>query len=331
MKIDIFAHIMPEKYKDAVLGLGTASAHLKKTIIDSTPMIHDLDMRFRLMDRYEGLTQVLTLTSPPLEELADPQKSVDLARLANDEISDLVGKYPDRFVAGVAAVPMNDMDSAMGEIDRAIKDLNLKGIQIFTPVCDKPLDLPEFEPLFKKMAHYDLPIWLHPTRGENYADYRTEQGSMYSISGIFGWPYETTVAMTRLVFSGVFERYPNLKIITHHCGAMVPFFSQRIVAMYEKMEQIRGRDPRITKPPIEYFRKFYNDTALYGNAVGLMCGYDFFGEDRILFGTDMPLGDCEGGGLNTGRTIEAIEQMDITLEARQMIFESNARHLLGLS
>jgi len=328
MKIDIFTHIMPKRYKDAVLRLGTLSASDMNSVI-GTPMVYDLDERFRFMDLYEGLSQVLTVASPPLEKIAGPPESIDLARRANDELAELVASHPERFAAGVAALPLSDTDAALEETDRAIRELKLKGIQLFTPVCDRPLDLPEFEPLFKKMAAYDLPIWLHPTRGDDYPDYRSEQRSMHGINGIFGWPYETTVAMTRLVFSGLFERYPNLKIITHHCGAMVPFFADRFDAMNRKMEQNRGRDPRITRPAVEYFKKFYNDTALYGGSAALACGYAFFGPERLLFGTDMPLGDSRRGWLNTGRTIEAIEGMAIPPDEKVMIFETNARRLLG--
>jgi predicted TIM-barrel fold metal-dependent hydrolase len=331
MKIDIFPHIMPVKYKDALVRLWTASSEIKKTIIESTPMIYDLDLRFRMMDQHEGLKQVLTLASPALEEVADSEKSVDLARLANDEMAELVTKHPDRFVTAVAALPMNNMDAALKEIDRAISDLKLRGVQVFTPINDRPLDSPDFHSLFEQMSHHGLPIWLHPARTENYADYRTEERSRYGVNAVFGWPYETTVAMTRLVFSGMLEKYPDLKIITHHCGGMVPYFDQRIVALYEKMEAVRGRDPKMSKNPIDYFKKFYNDTALYGSTSGLMCGYAFFGADHLLFGTDMPLGDRTGGQLNTGKTIASIEQMNITQEEKKMIFEDNARRLLGLT
>lgn len=190
--------------------------------------MNDMNHRFRIMDKFEGLKQVITLGVPAIEDIADPKNAVDLARIANDEMAQLVNKHPDRFVAAAACLPMNNMDAALKEADRAINDLGFKGVQTGTPINNKPLDSGEFMPLFEKMAQYDLPIWIHPGRPVTYADYKTEEVSKYMIFLLFGWPYETTVAMTRLVFSGVLERYPNLKFITHHCGAMVPYLHQRL-------------------------------------------------------------------------------------------------------
>jgi len=183
------------------------------------------------MDNHEGLRQVLTITAPPLEIVARPRDAVELAKLGNDELAELVAKYPDRFAAGVACLPMNDIDAALKEAERAIEALNMKGVQIYTPCNGKALDSREFLPLYEMMAKYDLPIWLHPTRGRDTPDYQGESHSKYWIFHSIGWPYETTAAMVRLVSSGILERYPSLKIITHHCGGMVPYFGQRIAAM----------------------------------------------------------------------------------------------------
>ncbi len=202
---------------------------------------------------------------------------------------------------------------------------------LYTPIKDKPLDSPEFWPLYEKMSQYNLPIWIHPTRNITYADYKTEEKSMYGIFLVLGWPYETAVAMTRLVFSGVLEKYPNLKIITHHSGSMIPFFEQRIIGAYDMFE-MRQKDKSkqgLTKAPIEYFKMFYNDTALYGSTPGLMCAYAFFGADRLLFGTDLPY-DSQLGDRLTRETINSVEQMDIPDFEKKKIFEDNARELLRL-
>jgi aminocarboxymuconate-semialdehyde decarboxylase len=246
-------------------------------------------------------------------------------------MAELVLKYPDRFPAAVACLPMNDIDAALDEVDRAIKDLNFKGIQIYTPTADKPLDSPEFMPFYAKMSEYNLPIWMHPMRTPEYADYRTESQSKYGIYLLLGWPYETAVAMMRLVLSGVLEKYPNLKIITHHCGSMVPFFEQRLAGSMGRTNLRTGWDSqkKFSKEPIDYFKMFYNDTALCGSTPGLMCGYAFFGADHMLFGTDMPY-DTEMGERNTRLTIKSIEQMDIPDSEKKKIFAGNARKLLRL-
>lgn len=328
MPIDVFCHIMPQKYKAALYRHSAKDFYLKDSI-DATPTLYDLDQRFRIMDKYEGLSQVLSLASPAVEEVAGAKKAVELSQLANDEMAELVRKYPDRFVAAVACLPMNDIEAALRETDRAIRDLKLRGVQIHTPVNDKPLDLPEFFPLYEKMADYDLPIWIHPLRTINYPDYRTEDKSLHRIFCVFGWPIETTTAMTRLVFAGVLERYPHLKFITHHCGGMVPYFEQRIVGHHDLME-VRGQQRQLPKPPIEYFKMFFNDTAVYGSTPALMCGYAFFGPDHLLFGTDMPY-DSELGDRYTRETIKAIERMDIPDADKKKIFVENAKLLLHLA
>jgi len=234
-------------------------------------------------------------------------------------------------MAAVAALPLNDMEAALKELDRAITDLRFRGIQLNTPINGKPLDSAEFLPLYEKMSQYNLPIWIHPVREADHADYRTEKRSKYMIFHIFGWPYETAAAMTRLVFSGILEKYPNLKIITHHCGSMIPYLEQRIIGAYDHAEILRGAKYKqgLTKPPIDYFKIFYNDTAIYGSTAGLMCAYAFCGADHLVFATDFPY-DSQFGERYIRQTIESVEQMNISDLEKKKIFEGNARRLLHL-
>jgi predicted TIM-barrel fold metal-dependent hydrolase len=329
LKIDAYSHIAPPKYREFLQNVAPQECAYK---LDPIPPLYDLDHRFRVMDKYEGLVQVIAPAWPSVEEVAAPEKALDMAKLLNDEIAKLVLKYPDRFVAAVACLPMNNMDAALKEADRAINDLRFRGVLIYTPVNDKPLDSPEFTPLYDKMSQYNLPILIHPMRASNYPDYRTESASKYRVYSTFGWPYETTVAMTRIVFSGILEKYPNLKFVTHHCGGMVPYFEERIRQFYEVGEMRRGEKymQGLTKAPIDYYRMFYNDTAIYGSTPALMCAHAFFGADHLLFGADMPLGDTELGSRNYRQTINAIEQMDISDEDRMKIYEENARKLYRL-
>lgn len=330
MKIDVFNHVIPQKYKEA-LYKAIPEGSPSQMLIESVPTLFDMDHRFRIMDKFEDLRQVITLGLPPIEGIADPKTAADLTRIANDEMAELVLKHPDRFVAAAACLPMNNMDAALKEADRAINELNFKGVQINTPINDKPLDLPEFLPLYEKMSQHNLPIWIHPVRTPDYADYRTEEMSQYMISAVLGWPYETSVMMTRLVLSGVLEKYPNLKIITHHCGAMIPYLEQRIECSYDMYQMLFGEDAlaHLSKTPLEYFKMFYYDTAINGSPPGLMCGHAFCGTDHMLFGTDLPF-DNELGERFTRQTIEAIEQMAIDDSQKKKIFENNVRRLLNL-
>lgn len=333
MKIDIFTHIIPAKYKEALYQKTDQRFYGEKwdKVINGTPGLTDLDNRLRILERYDGLSQVLTIASPPLEESASPENAIYLAKLANDEMAELTVKYPEKFIAAVACLPVNDMDAALIETDRAIRDLKFKGVQLYTPANGKALDSPEFLPLYEKMSEYDLPIWIHPARGRRVADYPTEDHSRYFTYQMFGWPYETTTAMVRLVFSGVMDKYPGIKFITHHCGAMIPYFSERIVIGQDYAEvKLKAKwKEAISKPPIEYFRMFYADTAINGNTAALACGYSFFGPEQIVFATDFPYDD-ENGARFTREVIRSVDSMDISPEHRDMIYQGNAKRLLHL-
>ena len=149
-------------------------------------------------------------------------------------MAELCAQHPKRFPAFVAAVSLDDVDAALQEAERAITTLGARGIQIFTNIAGHPLDEPRFAPVFAAMAAHDLPIWLHPARTAAMRDYAAEEKSRFEMWWCFGWPYETSVAMARLVFSGVFDRHPGLKIVTHHLGGgMIPFFDGRIGAGME--------------------------------------------------------------------------------------------------
>src|SRR3989449_10613249 len=250
-KIDVFPHILPRRYFERMLAVAPPGMALQKRM-SGIPVLVDVDLRFRIMDRYEGYVQVLTLANPPIEVVGGPDISPDLARLANDERAALVERHPDRFPAVVASLPMNNPEAALREIDRALDTLGATGVQMFSNVAGRPLDRPEYRPLFACMAARDLPIWLHPARPATVADYAGEARSKYDLWWAFGWPYETSVAMRRLVFSGLFDRHPELKIITHHMGAVIPFRAGRVGG---RVEQLATRsddaDDRAALGPLE--------------------------------------------------------------------------------
>jgi predicted TIM-barrel fold metal-dependent hydrolase len=328
MKIDVFPHIVPPKFKEA-LYKKLPAGFFGKGWIEAMPSLSDLDARFRVMDKFEDVVQVLTLGNPPVEKVVNTKDAIELSEIANDEMAELVNKYPDRFVAAVACVPMNDVDAALKEIDRAIKDLRFRGIQLHNPIGDKPMDAPEFWPIYEKMEQYNLPIWVHSQRDMNAPDYKGEDQSKYFAWSLFGWPYETSLYMTRLIFGGVFTKYPNLKVITHHAGGMVPYFSSRISGFYDANEMLMNFQYDLDGSPLDYFRLFYADTAIYDNTPALMCCYDFFGAEHMLFGTDMPY-DSQFGLRQTREVIDSIDKMTISAEEKKLIYEDNARKLLRL-
>ncbi len=334
MKIDVFPHILPRPYFDRMVAVAPPQLHMQKRM-RGIPVLVDLEQRLRIMDRYEGYAQVLTLASPPIEVLGGPDVTPDLACLANDSMAEIVGRLPERFPGFVASLPMNNPDAAVGEIDRAIGQLHATGVQIFSNVNGRALDGPEYEPIFARMAHHRLPIWLHPTRTPGFADYAGEKRSKYDLWWAFGWPYETTIAMGRLVFGGLFDRHPDLAVITHHLGAMLPYFEMRAAGGLDQLGT-RSDDPedaaalaRLRRRPYDYFKMFYGDTAVFGSAPALEFGLAFFGADRVLFGTDMPFDPEQGPGFIRD-TIRALDRVRASAEDKAKIYDGNARRLLKL-
>lgn len=330
----MFSHIMPEPYLRRAAELNPQAADMDK-LVRTPGALSNLDVRFRAMDEFGEYVQAISLVSPPVDDYGSPEHATELARLANDNMAELVRRYPDRFIGFAASVPMIDPEGMLVEARRAVKELGALGVQVFTNVLGRPLDKAEFVPLFDLMAELDRPIWIHPTRGADFSDYKAEEKSQYEIWWAFGWPYETSTAMAHLVFSGLFDRHPELKIITHHFGGIIPYLEGKVGAGWDYLgtrtteEDYGAVLKSLKKRPIDYFRMFYADTAVFGARAATVCGLDFFGIDHTLFGTDAPFGP-QGKWGYTRWAIEIIDGLDITPEARRAIYEGNARRLLKL-
>ncbi|HUQ26776.1 MAG TPA: amidohydrolase family protein [Burkholderiales bacterium] len=339
LKLDIFPHIFPQAFFERMKGIAEKNpalgSQLKRWL--HIPVLWDLDKRIQMMKRFPEYKQILTLSLPAIEFLGTPEETPALARLANDGMFEIVQEHNDLFPAFVASLPLNNVEASLREMERAIVKLGAKGIQIFTNMNGRPMDDPEFFPIFEKMANqYQLPIWVHPTRTAKFADYPTvEQKSKYEMWWLFGWPYETSVFMGRMVFSGMFDKLPNLKIITHHLGAMVPFLSHRVGYGMDQFgartsdEDYEGLRKRMKKRPVDYFKMFYNDTSINGWASGIRTGLDFFGSKRVLFGTDCPF-DPQGGPLFIKETIKAIDSLKLPKDDLRRVYFGNAMGMLKL-
>lgn len=339
--IDAFCHILTPKYeetrwaragsKDFAAG---SPAHLQYLRTGRKAPNYEgltsLDARFKMMDEFEDYRQIISLAGPPPEHIA-PNASVELAMIANDELAELVAKYPARFAGAAGAVPMNEPDRACREIERATGELGLCGVQVYTNVNGRPLDAPEFRPVFKTLAERHVPILLHPARGRTHADYAAEGESKYLIWQVFGWPYESTAATMRLVFSGIMQDYPGLKILVHHTAAMIPFFHGRMKSMFDmfnddlKLES----EGRLTTPAIEYFRRFYGDIGAF-SAGAVNVARDFLGADHLLFGSDAPF-DATGGRSSIRESIAAVKNSSCTEAEKANIFTANVVRFFNLT
>ncbi|MBI1790184.1 MAG: amidohydrolase family protein [Acidobacteria bacterium] len=333
VKIDIFNHILPQRFFAEFLKVAPGLKDMGKRS-RNLPVMVDLDARFRMMDEFGEYRQVISLASPPIESFAGPETSPLLASMANDGMAELVDRYPARFPGFAAALPMNNPSAAERELERAATQLGALGVQLYSNAAGKPLDAPEFLPLFDELARRDLAIWLHPARGGDFPDYRAEDRSKYEIWWTFGWPYETSVAMARIVFSGLFDRHPNLKIIAHHLGAMVPYFEGRVGYGWDQLG-LRSSDEdyaallrSMKRRPLDYFKLFHADTALFGAREATRCGLAFFGVDQVLFASDTPFEPSPG--LYIRETIRVLESLDLTNEEKDRIYRGNAQRLLKL-
>jgi len=329
LKIDVFPHIFTPRVFDRLRDI--RPTFVNSSNVQTRPSLWNVDERFRMMDRFDGYVQVLTLSQPPIELLAEGQPAADLAMLANDEMAELCRRHPDRFLGFAASLYMDDVDAAIREMDRAVRQLGALGVQVFSNVKGHPLDEPRFEPFYARLAELNKILWLHPIRTIDHPDYPTETQSKYGLFFKLGWPYETSVAISRLIFSGVMDRYPGLRAITHHAGGIIPHLSGRIALQHENAEQRAGLgvpDEYDTEHTLALYRRFYGDAVFSGAHAPLECAIDFYGADHIVFGTDFPYGE-EGGAVFIRETIAAIEELSDPA-ARQAIFETNARKLLNL-
>ena len=326
--VDIYCHIFPDAFFQEMNRiaprLGNIGARLR-----GVKKLFDLDERFREMDRFGDYREIISLPNPPIEDLATGPVGLELARIGNDAMADLCARHPQRFPSFVAAVSMTDVEGSVNEARRAVKDLGAAGIQIFTNIAGKPLDDGAFEPIFATMAELDQPIWLHPARTADMSDYAAEKKSRFEMWWCFGWPYETSVAMVRMVFNGLLDRYPKLKIVTHHLGGMIPYYDGRIgPGMQVLGSRTSDEDyskvlPSLKRPHLDYLHDFYGDTALFGGGIhAVRCGLEFFGSDHVVFATDTPLGPI-------APTVEVIKRLEIPESDRRKIFAGNAERLIN--
>ncbi len=327
--IDIYCHIFPDRFFQEMTKVTPMMENLGKRLRTITKLF-DLEARFREMDEYGDYRQIISLPNPAIEDIAKPDVGINLARIANDSMAELCRKYPERFPTFAAALCMTDVDSSVAEARRAVKELGARGVLLYTDVAGRPLDDPEFDPLFAAMAELDATIWLHPVRTAAMPDYRAEKKSRFEMWWCLGWPYDTSVAMIRMVLCGLLDRYPKLNIITHHLGGMIPFYDGRIGPGLKVLgarttdEDYSKIIPSLKRPHMDYLHDFYADTAMFGGGVhAIRCGYEFFGADHVVFATDAPLGPI-------APTIATVKKLGLAPADERKLFCGNAEKLLKM-
>lgn len=299
--IDVFAHVLPERFYAKMLVIEPTIPQVYAFF--NNPVLTDMDAR---RAHWDGSTkQVISFVNALPEDYVGPDEAAALCREANEELLELLRANRDMFETAVGMVPMNNINEAVAIVrEQVVPDPDMVGIQIFTRALGKSIADDAFRPLFAVLAEAGVPAWLHPV-----FDARKPDNNL-----VFSWEYELSQAMLQLVQAGIFQEFPQLKIIVHHAGGMAPFFA--------------GRIDRIMPPSqAADMRRFYVDTAILGNPRALDLAVDYYGADHVLFGTDAPLGIMPAGA--TAVITQAIEDMQITADERQAIFEDTYRKLVG--
>ncbi len=331
--IDVFNHFFPERIWAALRDLdGFKRSGLGKRL-QSVSCLYDRDERLALIERFKAWNYSQILSLGPLDPFGS--EALGLAGIGNDGMAELVRDHPGQFSGFVASLPMHRPEEALREAERAFDTLGANGLQVHSNVEGIALDHESFFPIFELAARRGKPVLLHPTRSAAFADYATEAGSKYEIWWAFGWPYETSAAMARMVFSGLFDRLPDLKVVAHHLGGIVPYLGGRIEAGWREAgsrtsDQEAGALPKpLRKPAIAYFKGFHADALSFGSPAAFVCGLDFFGPDQVLFASDCPF-DPEKGPGYIRDTIAVIEGAGLSDEDRAKISHGNAERLFKL-
>lgn len=331
-KIDAFSHFTFPSFVRA-LEVESGVPHEFSRLFANSKTLIDADARLALMDELGVDKHVLV----PLPEiglspgvLSRPEVASRVARLCNEEMSKLVARRPDRFI-GVAMLPQSNGDTLANELEFAVRELGLVGGVLGPGPTLLPPDSPQLESLWAKAESLGVPVWLHPARSGGFPEYEGERASKYQFFQVYSWLLDTTLAMHRIVFSGVFERHPKLKLVAHHAGALVPLYCGRLDIGMRYFEANAGVDYEAkVKPPYEkHYAKFFIDTATQSfNPRVLQLAVDFFGPSRVLFGSDAPM-DAQGGR-EMGRNADAsVAELDVTAAQREAIYSENVRSLLA--
>ncbi len=294
-----FLDLVPDQSRSDVRGVGFHA--------------FDHDEYLGVMDRYEIDVGVLSNTGGRIEQGGDRDRALTLCRIINDAFAEAHAKHPGRFKA-FARLPMVNMEDCAKELERCTKDLGMHGVILSTNLAGRYLDEAEFKPFWEVMAATGKPLFLHPANAPCQANW-----GKFSLHQKILWPTDSTLAISRLVYDGVFDRYPDLKLIASHLGGMVLLYPDRL--------NWREGNVGCQRDPEEYFRKIYYDTAGPIRAPFIKLVYDMVGAEQILFGADYPHGRGGRDDQFYPMTLEAMKLLQIPDTDKAKIYYQNAQRL----
>lgn len=335
--IDAYTHNIPldflsriEEHKNLSV---RSAAETANRIRERIPSIVNSSIRIQEMER-SGIDRQVTAnfegTDPNGFDFTEEER-LRLTRVINDDIGKLCQESNGR-IYGLGSVPLESLKSGgIEELRRCVNDLGLKGFELPSHSRGKPLDsFPEF---WDEASRLSVPVYIHPvdpitSAGRPYED-------DFDLTHVFGWPFESTLAVARLVMSGTMSRHPNLNVLVHHLGAMVPFFEGRINESYREKIALLRPEQRFDEvksekeKPMDHFRKFHIDTAIGGSTSAIKCGAEVFGISKIVFATDYPFGPDQGRG-RLATYPAAVRLAGFSKDELDHIFNENAMKMLKL-
>jgi len=323
--VDFHNHFYPPEYLDALRTGGTTVT--LSTDGDGNPVLgypgdynvavpghRDIAYREDVLAR-EGIDrQVLTFTTPGTH-VETPQRAVQLSRLVNDALARVAHERAGRFTA-LATLPLNDPAGSVAELERVMTQLGFKGAMLFSNVNGVALADARYEPLWQRADALGAVLYIHPTNPVG-----VEAMTDFWLMPLVGFPWDTTLAAAKLVFSGVVERFPQIRWVLGHLGGAIPYIAERLDRGYEAFPECREH---IRKAPSAYLKEFYYDTVNFDPGA-LRLAVEFAGPRRVLAGSDYP---HRIGSLRA--MLDSLRRLDISDEERAMILGGNATRLLDL-
>jgi aminocarboxymuconate-semialdehyde decarboxylase len=323
--IDFHNHYYPPKYLEA---LRSGSSAVTVTIDDrGNPVLHypgdynvavrghrDIAYRDEVLAKHGIDTQVVTLTTPGTH-VESPATAVRLASTVNDEFKSAMDSYGSRFTA-LATLPLNDPQASVKELDRAVRQLGMRGAMLFSNINGVALSDKRFWPMYELANDLDAVLYIHPTNPVS-----VQMMQEYWLMPLVGFLFDTTLAAGSLVFSGVVERFPRIRWVLTHMGGAIPYLAERFDRGYRAFEECRAN---IARPPTEYLRQFHYDTVNF-NPDAVRLAIAFAGIDHILAGSDYP---HQIGSIPL--MLETIDALGLADSDRAAIRGGNAARLLGL-
>jgi predicted TIM-barrel fold metal-dependent hydrolase len=275
------------------------------------PHYLDVDVKLAAMDAAGVERTALSINDPGPEWFGADGPAV--ARVANDFVARIVARHPQRFF-GLGVLPLQDMRAALIELDRCVQQLGMKGILLYTNLAGRFPDEPQFRPLFARAAELDLPLLLHPAKPVTI-----EQVKAYEMTSSLGNMFDDTIALTRIIMSGILDRFPRLKLVCPHLGGALPF----IIGRLDHQTQVLKRGPKnLRHAPSEYLRRVWLD-IVSPQPLAMKFAYEFLGADRLLFASDHPW-------VEPKLIRDTFDSFHLPPDDRDKIYTLNARKLFRL-